>query len=429
MKSLLSSPRSRSNDLQWVENFLKFGVFLFPFSATIGGVGLVIALFSLWQQRFHQIISERFTWSLGVFSLWLVITTFFAFQPILALQGLPNFLPGILLLAAFPIFFANLYRLYQFAWWVVLTSILLSGLGFMQLGWGWESPLLFRSIGINLLAYGNPDGRMSSFLMYANTLAIYLLISFLLAIGLWIDIYRHRQEKHKGEMIGKLTILSLAVVGDGLGLIFTNSRSVWGLALLGVMAFAVYLRRYWVIYLTVIAVGMVVWAAWAPWGQGTMRELIPAYFWTRLTDELYDDRYVTALRTTQWRVAREMILEQPLLGWGLRNFTPVYQTEMNVWMGHPHNLFLMLFAEIGIPGTLLFCGIVGNVIFQGVRNLVQWSNKQEKRREHLLLFTYLISFCSCILFNLFDVTLFDVRVNLLGWFLLSAIAGMIEVKR
>ncbi|XTZ12885.1 MAG: O-antigen ligase family protein, partial [cyanobacterium endosymbiont of Rhopalodia inflata] len=78
------------------------------------------------------------------------------------------------------------YRLYQFAWWVVLTSILLTGLGFMQLGWGWESPLFLRSIGIKLVAYGNPDGRMSSLLMYANVLAIYLLISFLLAIGLWI---------------------------------------------------------------------------------------------------------------------------------------------------------------------------------------------------------------------------------------------------
>ncbi|WP_267383589.1 O-antigen ligase family protein [Cyanobacterium sp. uoEpiScrs1] len=411
-----------------VESFFKFGVFLFPFSAIIGGVGLVIALFSLWQQRFYQIISARFSWILGLFSLWLVITTFFAFQPILALQGLPNFLPGILIFAAFPIFFNNLYRLYQFAWWVVLTSILLTALGFMQLGYGWESPLIFRSIGIQLLAYGNPNGRMSSLLMYANILAIYLLIAFILALGLWIYIYRRWQNKHRRKIVVELIILSFAVVMDGLGLIFTNSRSVWGLALLGVMAFAVYLRRYWIIFLTVIAVGMVAWAAWVPFGQETMRELVPPYFWTRLTDELYDDRYITALRTTQWKVAKEMILEHPWLGWGLRNFTPVYQTKMNVWMGHPHNLFFMLFAEIGIPGTVLFCGIVGNVIFQGVKNLVQLSNKQEKNQEHLLLFTYLISFCSCILFNLFDVTLFDVRVNLLGWFLLSAIAGITRVK-
>ena len=177
MKSLLSSPQSRSHDLQWVENFLKFGVLLFPFSATVGGVGLMIALFSLWQQRFHQIVSERFTWILGVFSFWLIITTLLAFRPILAFQGLPNFLPGILLLAAFPIFFSNLCRLYQFAWWVVLTSIILTGLGFMQIGWGWESPLIFNSLGIKLLAYGNPDGRMSSLFMYANLSAGFFFIS------------------------------------------------------------------------------------------------------------------------------------------------------------------------------------------------------------------------------------------------------------
>ncbi len=426
--SSLSSPHSKSNDLQWVENSLKFGIFLFPFSADIGAVGLVIALFSLWQKRFYQIITNQFTWVLGLFGLWLVFTIIFAFQPILALQGLPNFLVGILLLTAFPFFFTTFSRLYQLAWWLVLTSIPLAGLGFMQLGWGWESPLFFRSIGIKLLAYGNPDGRMSSLLMYANILAVYLLIAFLLALGLWIDTYRQWQEKNRPQRIWKLVILSIAVIGDGLGLILTNSRSVWALALLGVMAFAVYLRWYWVIALAAIAVSMIIWAAWIPWGQETIRQVVPAYFWKRLTDELYDDRYVTALRTTQWKVAWEMMLQRPWLGWGLRNFTPVYETQMNVWMGHPHNLFLMLLAEIGILGTLLFAGIVGNVMFGGVQNLMKWSNKPEKSHEHLLLFTYLLTFGSCILFNVLDVTIFDIRVNLLGWFLLSAITGIIQAK-
>jgi O-antigen ligase len=51
-----------------------------------------------------------------------------------------------------------------------------------------------------------------------------------------------------------------------------------------------------------------------------------------------------------------MMLNRPLTGWGLRNFTPLYQAKMNVWLGHPHNIFVMLLGEIGIPGTILFVG-------------------------------------------------------------------------
>ena len=411
-----------------VENFLKFGIFLLPFSADVGGVSLIIALFVQWQQRYRQIIAHQPHRGLGVLSLWLIITTIFAAKPVFALEGLPNFLPGIALWAAFSLFFQSFSRLYQLAWWLVLTSIPLSGLGFLQLKWGWESPLFLRSIGIKLIAYGNPDGRMSSLLMYANILALYLLITFLLGLGLWIYTYRLWREKLRKQAILPLGILSLAVVGDTVGLILTNSRSVWGLALLGVMAFALYLRWYWVIGIAAIAVGAVFWSAWVPWEQETMRQIVPSYFWKRLTDELYDDRYVTALRTTQWKVALEMMLQRPWLGWGLRNFTPVYQIEMNVWMGHPHNLFLMLLAEIGIPGTLLFCSLVGRVVFKGVKKLIEWSSNKEMQQNHLLLFTYLVTFSSCILFNGFDVTVFDIRVNLLGWFLLSAIAGIVEVK-
>jgi hypothetical protein len=36
-----------------------------------------------------------------------------------------------------------------------------------------------------------------------------------------------------------------------------------------------------------------------------------------------------------------------------------------------------------------------------------------------------VAFGGCTLFNLLDVTLFDLRVNLLGWLLLSAICAVV----
>jgi len=121
------------------------------------------------------------------------------------------------------------------------------------------------------------------------------------------------------------------------------------------------------------------------------------------------------------------------MGWGLRNFRPLYEAKMHLGLGHPHNLLLMLTAETGIPATLLFCGLVSWILAQGVLLIRVWSDvaptaAQEKYQWHqdkLIFFTYLLGFAGCTLFNLLDVTLFDLRVNTLGWLLLSAICGVV----
>ncbi|WP_353737162.1 hypothetical protein [Moorena sp. SIO3B2] len=103
---------------------------------------------------------------------------------------------------------------------------------------------------------------------------------------------------------------------------------------------------------------------------------------------------------------------------------------MEVWLGHPHNLPLMLTAETGIPGTLILSGLVGSIMVQGIQLLRLWSTvatpttRQDWHQDKLILFSYLVAFGSCTLFNLLDVTLFDFRVNTLGWLLLSAIRGV-----
>ncbi len=418
--------------VDWIGNTLKFGVFVLPFSADLGATALGLVLLRLWQEKYKKIITNPINWGWGLLFLWLVITSLLAIHSRYSWEGLGNFLPSFLMIASFPFFFKDFLRLYQLAWWLVLTSIPVCFLGFMQLFAGWETPLFLHSIGIKMIAYGHPDGRMSSLLMYANTLAFFLVVAFTLSIGLWILHYRRRLINKDKQIKWQLFILTIAILFNGIGLILTNSRSAWGLALLALMAFAIYLRWYWIIVSVLLIIFLVIWAAWIPVYQDVMRQLVPSYFWARLTDELYDDRYVTALRTTQWSVAWEMMLQRPFWGWGLRNFTPVYQEEMNVWMGHPHNLFLMLLAEIGMIGTLLFSGLVGTILGKAVnlmRKLRNSLNQFDKKKENfLLLFTYLLAFSLCIIFNFLDVSIFDLRVNLIGWLLLSAIAGINQLS-
>jgi O-antigen ligase len=394
----------------------------------------VIPLIALWQQQYRRIIQIPCNWGLLLLSLWLIFTSCLAVHRQEAFLGLANFLPFIALVAALSLLIQQPAQLRQLAWLLVIPSFPIVILGLGQLFGHWSSPpLLANVLGWELVAEGNPSGRMSSVFMYANILAAYLAIAFILGLGLWLDTYQTWREdlkkQHHSWMLG---LLSLVIFGDGIGLILTNSRNAWGLVFLACVAFALYLGWRWIVFSVAAAACSVLWASWGPSpGREWLRGIIPAYFWARLSDEMYPDRPLAILRTTQWQFAWEMMHQRPWIGWGLRNFTPLYEAKMGLWLGHPHNLFLMLLAEIGILGTLLLCALVGWVIFRAIALIKIWStvSLQEKRtsqqRDRLILFTYLVAFGSCILFNLFDVTIFDLRVNTIGWLLLSAIVGTV----
>ena len=341
---------------------------------------------------------------------------------------------------------------------------------------------------------------MASVFMYANILACYLTIAFILALGLWIEGFGREKEgttrivtrihgliieqksgvrsqesegrglREEGILMPnaqcpmpnyRFLFLSFAAMGNAVALIFTNSRNAWGLAVLAVLAFAFY-AGYKKLLAAVFSVASTVFLSAfgpAPLRQ-YLRRIIPAFFWARLTDEMFPNRPTATLRTTQWEFAWSMTQQRPWTGWGLRNFTPLYKAKMQEWLGHPHSLILMLTAETGIPATLLLFGLVGWVLARGVWLLAHWplfpadikheqiatletaenaldlnqksiiSSKNQvacqevRATDRLIFFSYLLAFVACTLFNTVDVTLFDFRLNTTSWLLLAAICGV-----
>ena len=144
--------------------------------------------------------------------------------------------------------------------------------------------------------------------------------------------------------------LTFAVVGNAVCLIFTNSRNAWGLAVLACVAFAVYAG--WKKLLTVVfsAVGTVFLSAFGPQPvRQYLRTIIPAFFWARLTDEMFPNRPTATLRTTQWQFAWSMTQQRPWTGWGfhlvrgevgLRSCTPAgvmrLMAEYQLEIGRAH---------------------------------------------------------------------------------------------
>ncbi len=387
----------------------------------------------------------------------MILSAILAYHPPDAWLGLANFLPFFIVFAALSELIQTPNQLRRIAYILVASSVPVVLIGFGQQFWGWAGQVqVFGSIVTWTIAPGgSPPGRMASIFFYANVLASFLVVSLILNLGLLIEASLSPQSasgKQKDLEISHFSstilrspfpiphlriVLALALAGNAIALVFTNSRNAWAVAILACLAFALYLGWRWLLTGVAIVAGSILGAAFAPSPlREGLRAIVPAFFWARLTDQLYPNRPFAELRTTQWKFAWSLAQQRPWLGWGLRNFSPLYQSQMQFFIGHPHNLLLMLAAETGLPATLLLLALVGGVVFQGVSLLYHWKafvtienflppTPLQDSRDRLILFTYLTAFLGCTLFSLLDITLFDVRINLLGWLLLAGICGLV----
>lgn len=396
----------------------EIGIMLFPLAAGWGSGFIALSLFMQLQRSGRVTFRHPVAWLLGVISLGLLGVTAIAAYPVESLLGLANFLPFFLLFLVYGQMLNTVARLERLAWLLVVPSLVVSLVGLGELGFGWQTPqIVWQFFGWELTGVGNPAGRLASSFMYANTCAAYLLMALMLAFGLWFKRVLARDVLRSSAF----WYLSLTVIVDLAALVLTNSRNAWAIAGLGILAYAFYVGWWWI---CAFAGGLVTAVLGASFGQTPWREslraVVPYYFWGRLSDQMYQGRPTADLRVTQWQFVLDMIRQRPLTGWGLRSFTPAYEAAMQTWLGHPHNLYLMLLSEMGLPLGGLFIGTIGWIYAQGV---LTWQ-KLTQNADQLLIFSYLMAFGSYMLFNTLDVTLLDLRLNTFAWLLLAAIWGL-----
>ncbi|MGB3761096.1 MAG: O-antigen ligase family protein [Rivularia sp. (in: cyanobacteria)] len=436
-KKIWSYLRHSDPKLRFSWYCLQLGLFVFPFFPGLGAVGLFLSGLITFGQQFRKISKYPFYRGFILLSLFLVITVVFAADKIAAILGLFNLLPFFALFIGWSRLIQTTAQLKRISWILTINSLPVVIIGMGELFLGWNTPKLWSSIfGWTLVAGGNPPNRMASTFNYANILAGYLAIVFVLSLGLWLQEWQRirtrgqgdKETRRQGDNIEEIStpsthhfpFLTLAAIANFTGLILTNSRNAWIIALVACLVYAFYQGwRLIVGFVMGIALSVLV-AAFAPSPIAELfRKVVPAFFWARFNDQLYPDRPDALMRTTQWNFAWDLTMQRPWTGWGLRNFSDLYETKMNLWLGHPHNLFLMLSAETGLITTLLFFGLLGWVFIKGVR-LLRVIPKEDK----LLFFSYLLVFFGWILFNTVDVTLFDFRLNTLYWLILGAICGV-----
>ncbi|MBH8566477.1 O-antigen ligase family protein [Nostoc sp. CENA67] len=428
-------------DLQTPWNFLQFGLLIFPLSPFLGAVSIILAAFITWLRRNRTIISLPLNWGFALWSVLLIVSAGFAYEKTEAFVGLFNLLPFFLVFIGLSALIQTTTQLRHLAWILVIGSMPLVIMGFGQMFLGWNFKLQFLWIVLDwvIAPGGDPPGRMAAIFMHANTFAGYLGIVFTLGLGLWLEQWRQKSKvKSQKSSVNSqqslvispqspvpILFLTVAIIANFIALILTNSRNGWAIAIIACLAYALYQGWRLLVGSVVGVVASILLAAFAPSSIAQFfRQVVPAFFWARLNDDMYPDRPVALMRKTQWEFAWSLTQQHPWTGWGLRNFTALYKAQMQIDLGHPHNLFLMLSAETGLPSTLLFFSFLSWVLFASIQ-LLRKSNYIPSE-DRVIFFSYLVVFVNWLLFNTVDVTLFDFRLNTLSWVLLSAICGVVH---
>ena len=371
--------------LQFNWNYAQIGLFLLPLLPSLGALWIILAALIAGQKFYRRIIYRPFNWGLTLLAALLVLTTSFAVNRSDAFLGLFNFLPFFIVFAGFSELIRTSAQLRRISWLLVISSLPVVVMGLGQLFLGWVTPLnLLPILGWQLVSLGNPLGRMSSVFVYANILAGYLVVIFIFSLGLLLETYTEIRAKKPNYFA--LIFLIIATCGNLIALILTNSRNAWAIAVIAGLGYAIYNGwRRLIVGVTAIPCSVLLAAFGSSPFQELFRKIVPTFFWARLTDQLYPDRPIALLRITQWKFAWNLTLERPWMGWGLRNFTPLYEAKMHVWLGHPHNLFLMLSAETGILATLLFCVLVGIIIVRA--SILITRDRTYSRQDKSILFS------------------------------------------
>ncbi len=257
----------------------QLGVLTLPWIPLLGGLLLLASAIQVTIQRPGVMLRRPLNWGLALLGAGMAIASLNAVYRGDAFLGLVHFLPYFWLMAAQAELTGRPQQLQQIARLVVLPVIPMVIIGLGELWGGWSAPsLLWGLLPWPMQPYGTPPGRMSALLGYATNLALYLMLTWSLGLGLWCMAYQRLRQSPSRLTWGWLGGWTLVLLLNGVGLVLTQSRSAWGLALLSAFAVAVCFRWYaWVGSVLGFA-GAVLGAAFSPVGQRPLRQLIPSFF-------------------------------------------------------------------------------------------------------------------------------------------------------
>lgn len=407
----------------WHQWLLRVSLLVLPYLPFLSLLGLVALLIDVFWRNWAAIARSLLNRVLLGLSLLLILGCFFADNKSEAFLQLANYLPLFGLFVALRFLLTGPRQLELIAADLVRMAIPLNLIGILEFVFKSlrKSPLKLPA-GLEWQIFGwpgpNDPNRVVSIFLHPNFFAGYLILILGLGLGLVLKIansplcYRPGLEIEQPVplfligwqkwLIYSGTFLNLA------GIFCSGSRNALVVAILQLLIFSLFLKRSRSILIAILAGLTVIAAGVGIYGFGGRQVSIQSFSGDP--------------RLGVWQIALGLIAERPWLGWGMGSFKFLYPARMvdpnYPYIAHPHNFWLLMAAESGIPVMLVFTALVGYVCYRGISVLI---SQRLTDSEQPILLGYVLAFGGCIAFALFDVTLFDSRINILNWLILAGI--------
>jgi putative inorganic carbon (HCO3(-)) transporter len=266
--------------------------------------------------------------------------------------------------------------------WVV-TAVLLAGVsqalvGIWQFGLRGHGPEHFEILGRFYRAYGTFE--------QPNPYAGFLGLSLPLALGVVIGQLAAGPLTPRSLLRGLVRIRTLLALGAAFliaaALVMSWSRGAWlgaAAGLLGMLAFLP--RRRGLGLLLVVVLVLAGWIALrGGFVPGAIAERLTGFAeYTQFQDargaDVTPENYAVLERMAHWQAALSMADEHPWLGVGFGNYEAAYgDYALLNWpypLGHAHNYYLNILAEVGIIGLGAYLAFWGVVVWMNLRLLRQ----------------------------------------------------------
>jgi O-antigen ligase len=420
-----------NNIFEFYNRVFQFSVFTLPYLFYFSLCGLFTVIVVLLKTLKRTALDALTQSSLWIITGLLTVSSIFAFNKGEAFLQLTNFLPFFALFSILPFLLQNTEKLEQVIRGLVLATIPINIISLLE--YIIKSPFLPISLQnislIHQIRSAPHVGRAMVMFNHPNVLASYLVLVLGLGLGFLLKTSHQTYPTHlqAGERLPALEFknsethklptqtrwLTIGTYLSLIGLFCSGSRNGILVAISQLLMFSLLTRANRIVLTTVFGSLLGVAAGVMLLGIGGR---------VLSTDSLAADP-----RMGVWQIAIALIRERPWLGWGLGNYKFLYQQRLIdpqfPYIAHPHNFWLLMASEAGIPVAIALTLLVGFICYRAVRLIIL---KQLDLQTQSILLGYLFAFWGCFAFALFDVTLYDARINVLNWVILGGIYAVTQ---
>ncbi|MFH1441851.1 MAG: O-antigen ligase family protein [Candidatus Omnitrophota bacterium] len=270
-------------------------------------------------------------------------------------------------------------------------SILLSIDGLSQYFFGLEF-LRHRNLGITFQGVY----AMTAAFNHYNDFGAYITVIFLMMLSLFIS---NKKWPYRLAYVPALVLIETC-------LLLTFSRGSWIGSILGLFLMLFVSRKYKEF---IFICGILIFTLIALPGTKTM--IARLNFILQAGGDT--DRLIV------WKIALNMIKENPFLGKGLGTFMDYFSKRSSLTPQYAHNCFLQIWAETGIFSLLSFISFIMALLLRGIAVF--------KKTNDYILLGILCGLLAFLVHSFFDTDLYSLQLAVLFWTVAGILAAAINI--